>query len=225
MGRLAGAGCAVVLLVACQPSLEAVVEEHRGPVQGVFDQLRALDLPVAGTPRVSEDGMTLGDDQVRLDGDASNALFIRAEDLAAPENANSDGHGALRAAAVENCGEAMRGEYYGAATGADMYLAECGRALYAFVLRTDVDESASIVDDESFEPGRFEGDVLLFRLADSALLGGFRVTAANSDEVSVQVDASGTPIDPLPQLESDLGSQVYIGIEKGLDAHVPGATR
>lgn len=224
---LAALLCAASLLTACSKSLEDVVAEHRPAVEKVFGQLKTLEGPVAMTPNVTEDRFDLGDAHVVLEGDAegkkSNAVFIRAEDLAAPETATSDGNGALNARAVEMCGDALTGEFNGVAGGAELYMQECERAEYAFVLRTRADEAATLIGDSSFQPGRFEGDVLLFRLADAAPLGGFAVSAASSDSISVAVDSSGTPLDAIDRLNSDLEAEVFVAINDKLREQVPGS--
>ena len=116
----------------------------------------------------------------------------------------------------------MRGTYYGHPASAADYMVECTRAEYVFVLRTHVHESATVTDNQSFSPGIYEGDVLLFRLADGALLGGFPVSATNGDEVSVQVDASGAPVDAESRLNSDLEAIVFVQIREKLKQLVPG---
>lgn len=218
-------GCTVALLAACQASLEDVVAEHRAPVEAVFARIRALDATVRTAPLLDEDKVTAAPGSVVLDGENSNALFLLAGDVLAPENARSDAMGATRAAAVQACGEALRGEFSGVPKGAELYLRECGRAQYVFVLRTQVDEAARLLDKDTFQAGRYAGDVLLFRLADGASLGGFRVAAASNDTVQALVDDSGNPIDASGRLDSDLGANAFVDIEEKLRKHVPGSIR
>jgi hypothetical protein len=117
----------------------------------------------------------------------------------------------------------LRGEFDGIAKGADLFLRECARAQYVFVLRTTADDPARLVDANNFESGRYVGDVLLYRLADGALLGGFGVSAQSSDQVSVQLDSAGNPIDPIEKLNSDMSSKVFVEIEEKLRSLVPGS--
>ena len=220
--RLTGIACVLALLAACAASLEDVIAEHRPAVQEVFDKIEALTGPAHNAAPLSEDGMDVGDARILLDGDDSNALFIRADDLASPEHASGTGMGGTHALAVQYCGEALRNDFDGAAAGAASFMQECGRAKYVFVLRTQREEMAQLIDNESFQPGLYEGEVLLFRLADGALLGGFRVSARSSDEIETTTDSSGTPIDAIERLNSDLSSQVYVDINDKLKAHIPG---
>ena len=224
--RLAGLACLVALLSGCEKSIEDAVAEHRPQVETVFGQLRALSDAAAAAPVVTEDRFDLGDARVRLDGDdanPSNALFVFANDLEAPENATDEGNGGTHVSAIVTCGEALRGEFYGSGMGADVFLGACGRAEYAFVLRTNEEVAALVDGTDSFTPGLYDGDVLLFRLSDGALLGGFNVRAESSDEVQVLVDGDGNPIDPTERLNSDISSKVFVAIQDKLRTLVPGA--
>ena len=211
------------LAAACSPSMEQVLAEHRAPAEAVFAKLEGLAPAAQAAPAVSEDGVDVGAAKVVLEGEHSNALFIRAEDLAAPRNATSDAMGSTHAGTVRICGEALRGEFHGAPAGLRAFLTECGRTEYVFVQRTRTEQLAMLVGEQSFEPGLYEGDVLLFRLSDGALLGGFTVAAESSDEVSVRLDEAGNPIDPIDRLNSDLSAEVFASINAKLRQHVPGA--
>jgi hypothetical protein len=218
-------GCTLAVLTACQPSMEAVVAEHRAAVEGVFGKLKALAPTAMNAPPLAEDKVTASPGSVVLDGENSNALFVLASDLAAPEHASSGSMGATRAAAVQACGEALRGEFNGVPKGADLYLQECGRAQYVFVLRTSVEQAAQLLDKDTFQAGSYAGDVQLYRLADGAPLGGFRVAGASNDTVQALVDEHGNPVDASGRLDSDLSANVFVDIEEKLRKHVPGSIR
>jgi hypothetical protein len=136
--------------------------------------------------------------------------------LLAPESASDDLTGARRAFTVKGCGELLRGEFHGAAPGATTFLTECGRAKYAFVLRTTTESLPMLIDEKTFQPGLYEGEVLLFRLADGALLGGFRVSAESGAEVSANENSI------ISQLEEDLNLKLLADIDAKLRQHVPG---
>lgn len=225
--RVAAVAVFVPLLAACSPSMEEAVAQHRPAVEKVFDQIRALEGPVASLPLLTEDKVDTGGATIILDadeGEEENALYIFARDLGAPEAASYEGNGAIHVGEVELCGEALtEDDPTSLPAGTPLYLEDCARAEYIFVLRSHNERAASVSNNESFETGLFEGDVLLFRLSDGAHLGGFRVQAENSDVVSVEVDSSGVPIDPTSRLNSDLQSMVFSSIFTGLRTHVPGA--
>ena len=218
---------AVAMLAACKQSPEEQVAQHKPAVEAVYEKLRALEPIVQATPPVTEDFMKFGDAKIVLDTDdedgVTNAIFIPAEFLAAPETASSDGMGATHGITAEYCGEAMRTGGKDGGMGIGLFMEECGRATHAFVMRTHDSQEAEIVGSDSFEPGHFDGDVLLFRLADGELLGGFSVQGESSDEVSVTLDSAGNPIDPMERLNSDLSSSVYSTIDAKLRDQVPGA--
>ena len=213
---------AAAVLAACEPSTEEVIAEHRAPVQAVFDRIKAIQPKVFAIPPLAEDQMNLGSEKVVMDGDASNALFIRAEDLAAPQLATSDDVGATYAGTIEVCGEALEGTFSGVSAGARLFLEDCARAEYLIVMRTHSSAGAMTLDKDSFQSGSYEGDVLLFRLADGQSLGGFRVSATNNDTVMAPTDASGNVTNAGERLDSDLSANVFVAIGDGLRKHVPG---
>lgn len=223
--RLLGGCFAALLLSACQPSMEDVVAKHRTAVEAMFAKIKALDATARSTPPPATDGVAIGTEHVLLEGEQSNALFIRADDLHAPERASSDATGGTRTGTVETCGEALRGEAMGVPAGIEGFLKACERARYLFVLRKTNEQSAELADSDSFTAGGYEGDVLLFRLADGALLGGFRVSAQSSDQIMVRVDADGKPIDGSDQLQSDLSSKLFADIDAKLRKYVPGVIK
>jgi hypothetical protein len=127
--RCLGLALLVASLAACHtPTVDEVVARHRDAVGGVFARIQALDGAVANAPPLTEDHVDVDTGAVTLDGPDSNALFIVVTDVPAPDHASSTTPGATRAAAVQACGEALRGEFIGVAAGAESYLAQCGRA-------------------------------------------------------------------------------------------------
>jgi len=225
MRRLIGVALALLLLSGCQKSLEDIIAEHRPAVEAVFAKIKALDAAARDAAPVAEDRIDLGGAKVVLDGENTNALFIRQDNLADPLNATSDGTGSTHAGNVKVCGEALRGDFIGHPGGAELFLKDCARAEYVFVQRTRSDQAAELVGSDTFNPGMYEGDVLLFRLSDGALLGGFAVNAKSSDEVSVALDESGNAIDPIGRLNSDMTAEVFSEIDTKLRALVPGSLR
>lgn len=221
--RFIGMFCAALALSACTPSMEDVIAEHRGPAEATFEKIKGLYDTASSTPPIVEDRFDLGTQTIVLDGEQPNALFILADDLQAPEYADTEDRGGTHAHTVRACGDALTGEASGHPGAFEGYLKECGRAEYLFVLRTHAEESAQIIDRESFQPGFYEGDVLLIRIADGALLGGFRVSGRNGDSVTAQTDASGNAIDVDERLESDLDAMVFVDIQDKLRQHIPGS--
>lgn len=219
------AACAVALATACAPTMEEVVAKHRAAVESVFAQIRALDDAIAVTPPLDKDGVDIAPGSVVLDGVDSNALFVVGTDVAAPEHSDSTATGATRAATVQGCGEALRGEFHGVPKGAELYLSECERAKYLFVLRSQSEDAAQMVGVDSYTAGHYTGDVLLFRLADGKLLGGFRIDAQSNGSVMAHTDAQGNAIDAATRLDSDLSANTFVEVEEKLKKFVPGAVK
>ncbi len=221
--RRIAAVAATLALIGCAPSMEAVIGKHRVAIQGLFGKIAALQSTASRAPAVGADQVEAGGARIVLDGAASNAVMIRAADLATPERASSDGNGATRAGTLAACGKILRGEFLGEPSGAEMLLGECERAEYLFVLRTVSERPAAITGASTFQPGAYEGEVLLFRLADGAAMGGFRVTAANSSEVMAHTDKAGAAKDVEDRLESDLSANAFAAIDAKLRKLLPGS--
>lgn len=208
-------------LAACGPSTAEQVEKLRPEAEAVFARIAALAPVVHDTPPVSSDGFNLRGASVRLDGDDSNALLIPAAHVGAPQHTRADGTGSTHALPLQYCGEAVRERSANPPPGAPIFVAECARAEYLFVLRT-LHESPPKLDADGFEGGLFAGDVLLFRLADGTLLGGFQLRAENSESVQVETDGRGNPVNADERLRSDLSSNVYVAVDRRLRELIPG---
>ncbi|MGH8030184.1 MAG: hypothetical protein ACREO3_09640 [Arenimonas sp.] len=221
--RLAGIVCAVMALVACRDTADDVIAGHRPAVEAAFGRLEALDAAVRNAPPITEDRIDVGSARVRLDGEQSNALYVSAEHLLTQGGSNLDFTGYMYSVPTQQCGAALR-------SGGRLFLVSqlrnllpaCSRAEYVFVQRTIVDVPAQRVDAHTFQPGRYAGDVLLFRLADGVLLGGFNVSGKSSDNVMVVADENGAGSDPIGGINRDLSASVDADISAKLKRHVPG---
>ncbi len=220
-----GACTSAVLLVACKPSKDQVLAQYRAPVEAVFARIKSLEAAVRDTPPVADDAISPGIGPVVLkagNGGEGNALFILADDVPAPDHASRDGIGGTYAYTTATCGEALNGGDIQPGTAS--FLADCARAKYVFVLRTRRhDKPEANVAEHNFRAGAYEGDVLLFRIEDGALLGGFRTSGKSNDQIMVREDAQGQPKDAEDRLESDLSSEVYADIGAKLRALIPGS--
>ncbi|KFN48709.1 hypothetical protein P873_13715 [Arenimonas composti TR7-09 = DSM 18010] len=134
----------------------------------------------------------------------------------------SDGFGTTHARTVQSCAEYLPADAGTLHRGAPLIMGECARAEYVFVLRVHRELAPSVGADRDFSPGAFDGDVLLFRLADAALLGGFRVTAASSDRVQIPTDAGGNAVGADDRLRNDLSANVFVAIDDRLRELIPG---
>jgi len=90
-------------------------------------------------------------------------------------------------------------------------LADRAAALeYLVVVRTLVYSEPAASGSDQFSPGYWQADVLVYELAECRLLGGFAVSASNSDKVSVNED------DPGKWLHSDLWSRARAAVNEAL---------
>lgn len=222
MPRLAGIACAVLALVACRATPEDIVAEHRPVVEKVFGQIKALDAGVRNVPPAIEDRIDVGSASVRLEGPESNALYVRAEHMLAPEKADLSLTHVTSSYKTQQCAKALLDASHELVAGLRATLPACGRAEYLFVQRTTLDEKAQLLDAHTFQPGRYEGEVLLFRLADGALLGGFRVSGKSSDSVMTAGEGSGAWSNPIGDINRDLAQSVDKDINSKLSPYAPG---
>jgi hypothetical protein len=213
---------AVAGLVACRASKDEIVAEHRPAVEATFARLAALHDTVRTASPLAADRIDAGAARVVLSGADSNALFVRAERLRAPAQGPLAANVPMLQLAAHQCGEVLGGSDYYLADGLPAMLSQCARSEYVFVQRTFVDEPARLSGGNTFDPGHYEGDVLLYRLADGALLGGFRIAADNSEHVSVIVDEHRGS-DPLGAFNQDLATVLEKDITAKLKQHVPGS--
>jgi hypothetical protein len=206
--------------LACEPTMEEVKQKHGPAVQVVFGKITALDAKAKSAPPVTQDGLKLDGKKVALEGEATNALFLHADDLAHPEVADPKGRSTVLASEVKGCGDVLGGTFPGVPGGAEIFMKRCAAAEYAFVLRTHEDQSPEVMADNKFVPGKYRGDVLLFRLSDGAALGGFSVAAENSHTVNVNSNEFDTT-----RLRNNLDASVFVAIQQKLQALAPGSVR
>lgn len=227
--RLAGhaalaALCAAVLgLAGCQ---KPPLEQHRAGIEATYAKLRTLEAKVRDAPPLAEDArIDAGGARVVLTGPDANAIYLAWVHLGKPETAGPYGTGAeAYTPPVQTCAMAMAGQPPTFRQEAEIaaHLQQCARAEYAFVLRTLGVEYAKLVDEQSFQPGFYDGEVRLYRLADGADLGGFRVSARNGDEISVYVGKYGAAAEVSNALNDEIKTAVQSQIDERLREQVAG---
>ena len=205
---LAAAATLALLAAACQ----SPIEKHSENIEKVFDQLRMLDAAVTSAPPLAEDRIDTGGARVVLEGDGANALFIVDVHLADPMQAGPYGTGAEYAVPIQTCARALVGQTpFHTKEVIARHLQQCASAEYAFVVRSDREIYGRLLSENEYEPGSYQGEVRLYRLADGAALGGFRVTAANDDELTVAVGEYGA--------EAEVSNALVAQVRE----HVPGS--
>ena len=217
---LAAAATLALLAAACQ----SPIETHGENIEKVFDQLRMLDAAVTSAPPLAEDRIDTGGARVVLEGDGANALFIVDVHLADPMKAGPYGTGAELAVPIQTCARALVGQTpFHTEEEIARHLQQCASAEYAFVLRSDHETYGELLSGNEYTPGAYAGEVRLYRLADGAALGGFRVSAANDDELTVAVGQYGEEAAVGNALVAQVRERVQAAIVAGLREHVPGS--
>ena len=194
-GRAAHAALAAAALVLAACSGPTPLEQHRAGIEATYAKLRALDAPVRDAAPLADDArIDSAGARVVLTGPDANALYVASEHLATPEKAGPYGTGTeAYTPPVQTCGMVLAGQppTYRQEPEIAAHLQQCANAEYAFVLRSREVVFAKLVDETTFQPGIYDGEVRLYRLADGADLGGFRVSARNGDDIAVVVGQYG----------------------------------
>lgn len=213
---------ALALLAACQ----SPIEKHRAAIESVYGQLRVLDATVRDAPPLQEDSIDTGGARIVLEGTDPNALFVAWVHLATPEKAGPYGTGTKHTDPIQTCGMALTGQtQFRTEDVVASHLQQCAGAEYAFVLRTQGVEYPKISDEQNltYSPGWYDGEVRLYRLADGAPLGGFRVSARNGEEIGVYVGKYGAAAEITNALSREIDDQIDAQIVEGLRKFVPGS--
>jgi hypothetical protein len=186
--RLTTVGLAA-LLAGCE-STDDVIAAQRPGVEKTFAALSALAgklEPLTATTLKAPPG-------VALEGAGANAMFIYAEDLAAPATAPKDvplrtvdSLPLLHCAAILGKKQLFNDTTTRLSPSiAKGTLEACAQLKYALVIVTRRYQRPELqLETKRFAPGKYEADVFLFELASGASLGGFRVAATNDSRVSL----------------------------------------
>ena len=205
-----------LLLAACGPSAEELVEQRRSDAEPKLKQVEEV-----GRKAVTYTGDAADislPDGVKLDfHETGNAALVQVEQFAEGDARKPkldlilDEHwlGNSRRLLSEGPGE-MAPE---AVTGAfDRLLA----IKYIAFVRTGLYADPAVTGGDSFSPGFWQGDVMVFELESGACLGRVELSAKNSDTVNVDVSKAET------WLHSDLWSRARDALKEALKAHTEG---
>ncbi len=215
----------VLCLLACRgKSVDEAIAENRAGVTVNFSRIAALRAAVDAAPKLDGDRvLPAGEPVVVQPASKKNAMIVHAEDLREP---GSKGAVPLRITGTGellDCGSILATKKYasgGDALGkvADEYLRNCAAVRYLFVVRTREHRAPAYASADTFTPGKFVGDVLLYRVDDKSALGGFRIDVESSDVVTVtKGNRDGD------RLGSDFSANVFVAVQDGIRRYVPGA--
>lgn len=219
-------GVVVLALLGCQrKSLDDVVSEHRTPLEAKLAQIHQLEPVLNAAERSASDTFQVPTEPVLLEPESKgNAAVIHAEDLRDPAELAPVAVRTIRAQRLGECGSILRRKKYVSTLSdpipkvAESYFEQCEAVRFVFVVRTFEHQDPQSVDNDSFTPGRFEGDVLLYEVATKKSFGGFKISVKSSQSVSVVGEANNGD-----RLASDFEANVFVAIEDAIRSHLPGA--
>lgn len=226
-GQLLGpTGVVVLALLGCQrKSLDDVVGEHRASLDAKFAAIHSLEPDVTTADRNASDRFQAPSSPVLLEPESrANAAVIHAEDLRDPAELAAVAVRTIRAQRLGECGSILRRKKYVSTLSdpipkvAESYFEQCEAVRWVFVVRTFEHQDPLSLDDDSFTPGRFEGDVLLYEVATKKSFGGFKISVQSSRSVTVAGEASNSD-----RLASDFEANVFVAIDDEIRKHLPGA--
>lgn len=207
-----------VALPACkrEPEAAPVVAKHRAAVEARLATLAKIGAALKSVAPLKADKVALDAGPLVLGrtlsvASSDNAVMQTDKQLADVGASADFDLGTLGQAA--RCKEAMKPDSIErwSASVAEEALALCTRAKYVVVLRTVEHKRPEVVGDK-FDEGKVVAEVHVFNWDAAKHLGGFRVTAVNSDTVT-SYDKEGTSA-LLRDLEAQLEKAILAGLGK-----------
>jgi hypothetical protein len=214
----------MALLGCTKKTLDEVISEHKTALEAKFQEIHQLEPTVAAADRNASDTLASPPPAIVLEPESkANAAVIHVEDLKDPAAQASVALRTLRTKQLGECGSILRKKKYLTTLSdpipkvAASYFEQCEAVRYLFVLRTFEHEAPQALDDKSFTPGRFEGDILVYELATKKSLGGFKISVKSSATVTVVGDQTSD------RLGGDFEANVFVAIDDAIRARIPGA--
>lgn len=228
MRFVSGLGLAGVLLVAflgCKRrTLDEVIAEHKSALEMKFTEIHQLEAAVASADRNASDSLQAPPTSIILEPESkANAAVIHAEDLRDPAAQAGVALRTLRTNQLGECGSILHKKKSLTTLAdpipkvAESYFEQCEAVRYLFVVRTFEHEAPQSVDEDSFTPGRFEGDVLVYELSSKKSFGGFKISVKSSSSITVVGEQTRD------RLSGDFEANVFVAIDDAIRAQVPGA--
>jgi hypothetical protein len=211
-------------LLACKKkSLDDAISERRAGVEKTFAALKQLEPLVTSAPHVETDGVKpTGEPVLAERGDEQNAIVVHAADLSDVTNKSVATLQTTRTKQLADCASILRTKKHvdgiTPARGdvAADYLGQCARARYVFVVRAHSYEPPLLTGAETFRPGKFVGDVTLWRIDTRTSFGGFKLVAESKS-------LTLGPNDTAERIYNSFAAILSAAIEAGIRKHVPGA--
>jgi hypothetical protein len=243
-GFTLGVLCALVIFVlsGCGSSPQAIVAKNRAELSAkldIFDriatQLSALKAaPAIITIPAGAPAVILPDMKETRKEEVHNTMVLSADDFLDPDDKQKtftdmfDDRKSLKL--VKQM--VRQNAFEGSGRKLDRALMLFKRARYALVfclVRLDMPRvinetpSSSSSVSATFTPGHCEAIIQLFDLTKGDLIGGFMISANNSDEFKTYVPAGNVSSELQGRVVADLKSQIRKVLAEGIKKNVPGA--
>ncbi len=219
--RVLAAAMLVGALLACKKSdpkaeIAKKVAPLAAPVAAKVKSLESLGGAVAAAPHLKADGVDTSGVPLSIASETSsgdrNALIVYAEDLPDPTTAAAGSYTMEESRVFRTCFRLSRGlAAYVPDHRLEAAWKNCAALGYALVVRTIARKGPVVAKDkQSFTAGSHVGEILVYRIDDQKLLGGFSFNLTSSDRVKFTgndptVEVMGDLVD---QLESKIRTEV-----------------
>lgn len=230
MSRLLLLPC--LCLFGCE-SVTDVISKHRAGVEKNFTRIQALQPKVAAAEPITTAKVRAA--PVVLEGSSSsesNAMFIYADDLPRPGQAQPVRLRTLDSVPLLQCGALLsRQTYFNDSitrpmpSVAESYLTACERLKYVLIIR-EVEFAAPqlSLETKKFSTGVYRAEVLAFDLSSGELNGGFPFAARNDESVMLLDGDADHTRRLLGNLESTVFSALREATRKAFPGSLPPAT-
>jgi len=213
-------------LLACKKkTVDGAIAEHRAGVEKTFAAMKGLEPLVVNAPKIETDGIRPAGEAVLAERSAEqNAIVVFAADLPDPTNKSVATLRTTRTEQLADCAAILQTKKHvngvtdARGDVAAEYLGQCARVRYLFVVRPHEYEPPMVSGAETFRPGKFVGDVTLWRLDTRTSFGGFKVSAESKS-------LTLGPRDTVDRIYTSFAAILLANIEAGIRTHAPGALK
>ena len=218
----------VALISACSgPTSEELIADNQAEAEMKFDQFYACYEIAKTTPEIEKDGINWERNDASLELEESNVYQIGIEsfkDLSEPLDIELDGTRRREHADMaqlfdidlsdkKEAHEYPIDEKYSPHDVESEYSANAIKhflnSKYLLINRLLENSRPYAIDAETFAAGYVRGDVLVFDLESTSLIGGFKIEAKSKDRMTLKEYS-----DLSSNLMADLGLRSYVGIKE-----------
>lgn len=191
--------CSLFLLSACGPSAEELVAEYRGRAEPRLASI--AEIATTAATHKAELKAPSPAEKLRFTGDAGNAGLVMVAELDVDPATKPGLDFYLDTFWLDYPRDCLAGNAGDAPESVRLAFDKLLALKYLVVVRERLYSEPVASDATSFLPGTWVADVLVYDIEKAELLGGWSVSATNSDTVDVNTS------DPGKWLHSDLWSR------------------